>query len=211
MTGSERTPGLPRGEVTAVLAAVIGGGLVTLALLFGRGQDPADGSAIRVDAAGIVPSAAAAAPSAPGRWSNGSNSRWKSDRPRDVVLELPADNKVSVWMKHVRPMLVVRCMNRSTEAFVFTESAAAIETQDENHTVQIGFDGEPATTERWPDSVEHDALFAPDGEAFARRVAGAKTMTFAFKPHNALPVEATFNVSGFEPLIAPAAKQCGWN
>jgi hypothetical protein len=202
---------LPRGEVTAVLAAVIGGGLVTLALLFGRGGAPADTAAVRVEAAGVIPSRPGVVPSAPGRWSNGSHSRWKSDRPKDLVLELPADNKVAAWMKSVRPMLVVRCMKKSTEAFVFTESAARIETQDENHTVHVSFDGEPASTERWPDSVEHDALFAPNGEAFVRRLARAKTMSFGFSPHNAQPVQARFNVSGLDALIEPAAKQCGWN
>jgi hypothetical protein len=200
---------VPRGEVTAALAAVIGGALVTLAVLFGRGGAPPD-TAARVAAAGVIPTTSHVVPAAPGRWSNGSHSRWKSDRPKDLVLELPADNKVSVWMRSVRPMLVVRCMKRSTEVFVFTESAARIETQDENHTVQISLDGAPASTERWPDSVEHDALFAPNGEAFARRLLSASTMSFGFSPHNAQPVEVRFNVSGLRPLIEPAAKQCGW-
>jgi hypothetical protein len=201
---------VPRGEVTAALGAIIGGALVTLAVLFGRGGAPDEAMVPHVDAAGIMPSKAHVVPSAPGRWSNGSHSRWKSDRPKDLVLELPADNKVPVWMKSVRPMLVVRCMNKSTEVFVFTESAAQIETQDENHAVQIGFDGEPPSTERWPDSVEHDALFAPNGQAFARRLLNARTMNFAFSPHNAQPVQARFNVSGLRPLIEPAAKRCGW-
>jgi hypothetical protein len=130
--------------------------------------------------------------------------------PKNVVLELPAENKVPVWLKHARPMLVVRCMGKSTEVFVFTDSAAAIEPQDEDHTVHVGFDKDPASTERWPDSIEHDALFAPDGEAFARRLARAQTMRFSFSPHNALPVEAHFNVSGFGELIEPVATRCGW-
>lgn len=200
----------PRGEVTAALAAVIGGGLVGLALLFGSADAPPDSAGADVQAAGVVPAASPALPRAPGRWSNGSDSRWKSARARDLVLELPADNRVAVWMKHVRPMLVVRCMNRSPEVFVFTETAAKIETQDENHTVHISFDGQPAAAERWPDSVEHDALFAPDGEAFLRKLVAAKTLSFGFSPHNAMPVEVRFNVSGLDALIQPAAKQCGW-
>jgi hypothetical protein len=64
-------------------------------------------------------------------------------------------------MNYVRPLLVVRCMKK-TEAFVYTGSALRIEPNTEDHTVSFRFDDEPARTERWPDSAEHDALFAPD-------------------------------------------------
>ena len=196
--------------MTAALAAVIGGGLVGIALLFGGSDAPAEDEQASVQAASVLPSAAPATTDIAGRWSNGSHSRWKSARPKDLVLELAADNRIGVWMKHVRPMLVVRCMKGTPEVFVFTETAAKIEPQDENHTVRVAFDGEPASLERWPDSVEHDALFAPDADAFLRRVMRARTMTFRFSPHNATPAEVRFNVSGLDTLIQPAAKQCGW-
>lgn len=203
-------PRAPRGEVTAALAAVIGGGLVGIALLFGGADGTSEDEQVVVQAASVVPSSAPATTDVAGRWSNGSHSRWKSARRKDLVLELPADNRIGVWMKHVRPMLVVRCMNRTPEVFVFTETAAKIEPQDENHSVRVAFDDEPASVERWPDSVEHDALFAPDADAFLRRLMRARTLTFGFSPHNATPAEVRFNVSGLDALIQPAAKQCGW-
>jgi hypothetical protein len=199
---------LPNRELTAAAAAVIGGCLLMAAFLIDHNAPPMDASA-----AGIaVPRQTApvvVAPTHP-KWTSGSHSRWRTANPRNAVFELAAQNKVPVWMKHVRPMLVVRCLSKNTEAFVFIESAAAIESQDEDHTVQVAFDNEPASVERWPDSVEHDALFAPAGDAFVRRMARARTMRFAFTPHNALPTEAQFEVSGFSELIEPVAKQCGW-
>jgi hypothetical protein len=132
-----------------------------------------------------------------------------SNQRRGVAFELYAENKVPIWQRQAHPILVVRCQANRTEAFVFIESAARIESEDENHTVRIGFDDEPEMTERWPDSAEHDALFAPDGAAFARRVTRASRLRFGYTPHNAAPVVATFAVSGLADLIAPAARQCG--
>ena len=99
-------------------------------------------------------------------------------------------------MKQVRPTLVVRCMDKRTDVFVYTDSAARIEEQDENHTVRVAFDGDEGAHERWPDSVEHDALFAPDGKAMAGRILASRQMRFTFSPHNAAPVTATFEVGG---------------
>ncbi len=100
-------------------------------------------------------------------------------------------------------------MGKRTEAFVYTGSALKIEPNSEDHTVSFGFDDEGGRSERWPDSAEHDALFAPDGAAFAQRVMNAKNLRFGYTPHNAEPVEAQFHVDGLAELIAPAAKDCG--
>ena len=100
-------------------------------------------------------------------------------------------------------------MDKRTDVFVYTDSAARIEEQDENHTVRVAFDGEAGAHERWPDSVEHDALFAPDGKAMAARLLAARQMRFTFSPHNAAPVTATFEVAGLGELLAPIAKRCG--
>lgn len=113
-------------------------------------------------------------------------------------------------MRTVQPALVVRCMSKSIQAFVVTESALKIEAQTEDHTVTFSFDDEPTVTEQWPDSEEHDALFAPDGTLFAGRVMQARTLRFSYTPHNASLVTVYFNVSGLAPLIEPAARECGW-
>jgi hypothetical protein len=112
-------------------------------------------------------------------------------------------------MREVRPLLVVRCLPKTTEVFVFTQSAALIEAQTEDHTVVYSFDDEPETRELWPDAAEHDALFAPDGAAFAKRLMTARTLRFGFTPHNAAPVTAHFHVSGLRDMAEPAANNCG--
>ena len=101
-------------------------------------------------------------------------------------------------------------MAKKTEAFVYTGSALRIEPNTEDHTVNFRFDDEPSHPEHWPDSAEHDALFAPDAVAFARRVMNAHSLRFGYHPHNAEPVEAVFEVSGLTELFGPSAKDCGW-
>ena len=80
----------------------------------------------------------------------------------------------------------------------------------ENRAAGGSLDAEPVKTERWPDSDDHDALFAPDGAAFADRLVHAQTLRFGYSPHNASDVVAQFHVSGFAALIEPVAKECGW-
>ncbi len=205
-------PALSRVEIVAGGLAVVGAGLATLAVLAARSAPTAD--AVAAPASIVAPQPAALPPAAmmtrsgPGWTAN--NARWVGNARKSVAFELPAHNKVSVWMRDVRPLLVVRCIPGGTDVFVFTASAAMIEPQTEDHTVRFAFDEEAEIRELWPDSAEHDALFAPDGAAFARRLMDVSTFRFAFTPHNAAPATAHFQVSGLRERLEPVAKACGW-
>jgi hypothetical protein len=203
-------PRLSRREIATLAVGVVGSFLV-FGLLMARGAASpvsnvkvAPASAASQSAPDIVAGPAASGPS----WI--ANPAWVGRARQSVAFELAARNEVQVWMRKVRPVLIVRCMARGTEAFVFTDSAARMEPQDEDHTVRVQFDNEAVVTERWPDSQEHDALFARDGAAFAHRLMQARTLEFGFTPHNAEPVVAQFDVAGLAPLLTPAARQCGW-
>lgn len=209
--------------VAAIAVAVVLGGAATFMLLNARSASvaqalsPADGKGNALtarDAAAVADSpksgvAHRTASTATSKWSARNQGRWISNHPRSLAFELEAENRAPVWMKHVRPVLVVRCLAKTTDVFVFTESAAAIEPGDEDHSVRIALDGQADVVERWPDSVDHDALFAPDGAAFARRLASARTLRFGFTPHNAPFVTVEFDVRGFSDVIAPVAERCG--
>jgi hypothetical protein len=144
------------------------------------------------------------------RWSRVNDGRWVGTRGQTAAFELPATGRVHVWMRDVTPVLVVRCEKGNAEAFVYTQSAARMEPQDGDHTVQVSFDGAGASSERWPDSAEHDALFARNPQEFTRQMTQSRTLQFGFTPHNAEPIVATFVLDGLEPLLASSAKQCGW-
>jgi hypothetical protein len=115
---------------------------------------------------------------------------------------------VPVWMDRVRPMLAVRCVSRYVEVFVMIRSAASIEGSSEHHTVRVSLDAEPETTEHWLDSIDKQALFTPDPQALADRLAGASRMRFGFTPYNASPVTADFDVRGFNVPLEAMSRTC---
>ena len=197
-------------ELLGAALAVAGGCVVTLAVLTAGGE-PVEDATMEVSAAAARPRLTAATlmtrDAGPGWTAN--RARWAGNAPRSFAFEVPSHNRIGIWMREVRPLLVVRCLPETTDVFVFTQSAAMIEAQTEDHTVVFGFDDEPETRELWPDAAEHDALFAPDGAAFAKRVLNAATLRFGFTPHNAAPVTAHFQVSGLGKMVVPAAKGCG--
>jgi hypothetical protein len=202
----------------AVAAAVAGGALATMLVMNVQpSAEPAPRPMARAAAAapaspGPGSNAAAAAPpaidpAAPVKWSSKTQARWVAASRHAAAFELPAERSIAVWNDTVTPVLVVRCSKGRVDTFVYTNSAARIESEDDNHTVRLVFDGQEGTHQRWPDSIEHDALFAPDGRALAVRLSSAQSFRFTFTPHNADPATALFDVRGLGEKLA-ATKAC---
>jgi hypothetical protein len=143
------------------------------------------------------------------KWVRARQPGWMTDGSRIVSFELEAENDVRVWMKHVRPVLAVRCLGRHTEVFVITDSAMSIEPTPDQHTVHVSFDGGAEAEERWLDSDAKRELFAPDGVALARQLASAHTMRFGFTPYNGSAAVVEFDVRGLAGLLEPVARTCG--
>jgi hypothetical protein len=187
------------------------GAAAVVGLLVGV-RSPAPAAAASGGAAAATPVAASApvagetATDKPGDWTI---TVRRTRRIPEVTFELVADNDVGLMDRRTRPMLVLRCSS-VLEAFVITGGAAAIEDDDHGHTVGIGFNGAAPATERWLDSEERDALFAPEPAAFMKRLAGASTMRFEFVPFGAPRASARFNVRGFDALTSKMPKACGW-
>jgi hypothetical protein len=208
----EHTPAKDRSTPRTLLmiaGGVLVGAAVTLGALAARGSSS--------DATVSQPAAATPSPAAPAApkpafthtW-NSANREWIGDHRNAAAFELLSETTVPIWQRQAQPILVVRCMSKRIEAFVFIESAAQIEPDDDRHTVRFRFDDGPEVTERWADSEEHDALFAPAGAAFAKKLTQARSLTFSYRPHNAPRVATEFHVSGLGDLIHPVAARCGW-
>jgi hypothetical protein len=227
-TGAQAKPAGSR-MGTRQLAMVGGGVLAAGALIFtilgmrgAASPEPAAAPAPARRAPASAPARSKAAPAAAAavkpvtvdadapRWSRVNDGRWVGTRGQTAAFELSATGRVHVWMRDVTPVLVVRCEKGNAEAFVYIQSAARMEPQDGDHTVQVSFDGAGPASQRWPDSAEHDALFARNAPEFTRQLTQSRTLQFGFTPHNAEPVVATFVLDGLEPLLASSAKLCGW-
>jgi hypothetical protein len=186
------------------------GSVMTFALGGSRDGTPIAVTGSKPTASKKTAATAAPAPEFTQTWSSARRAYWTANQRHAAAFEVPAEKTVAIWMNYVRPILVVRCMNKRVETFVYTGSALKIEPNTEDHTVHFSFNDEAGRSEQWADSAEHDALFAPDGAAFAQQLLAAKSFRFGYTPHNAEPVEAQFHVDGLEEVIAPAAKDCGW-
>lgn len=143
-------------------------------------------------------------------WTGRRQAGWARDGSKTISFDLQAIRDVPIWMSRARPTLSVRCLYRTTEVFVATGSPASIESQPSTHTVRVQIDDDPEQSQQWMDSESSKELFAPNGVALVRQLAGAKRMRFAFTPYNAEPVTAEFAVAGFEKLAGLVASTCGW-
>lgn len=196
-------------EKSLAAASVVGAGVLTLIVLMTRTggtvstAPPPSSKPIPVRASAIT--SAPVVGSSPA-WTEENRATWIAGARGALAFEVQADKPVGVWMRTVRPSLVVRCEENLLDVFVFTDSAAKIEPETIDHTVSLRFDEGEEMSTRWPDADTHDALFAPNGASFAKRLAAAHTLRFGFTPHNAGPVTMHFPVAGLAPLLARAAK-----
>jgi hypothetical protein len=207
---------VPVGGAKLGSLALIGGGSVVvcvMALIVIQSLRPA-ASPQPIATPRSTPAPVAAAPvveSAPApTWDGNRQATWANDGSRTISFELKATHDVNVWMSRVRPVLVVRCLYRTTEVFVATKSAASIEGQSGSHTVRLQIDDDAELVQQWTDSVSSQELFAPNSVALARRLASAERLRFSFTPYNASPVNAEFSVQGFDKLAALVGNTCGW-
>ena len=203
-----------RREILLVAAALAGAALLIVGFMLVRRVPEATVSAApaSVSPRTSPPSTASTSASAPAvtpSWSTEHKARWLGGE-RGAAWELAADDVVQTWFGPSHPLLVVRCASRTIDAIVYTGSPMMIEPHVDGKTVRVTVDNEETSTERWMDADHRDALFAPDGAAFAQRLLHATTLQFSYTPHNFSPVVARFHVTGLAPLIERSGRECGW-
>jgi hypothetical protein len=136
----------------------------------------------------------------------------KMDDSKTIFYRLEAEEEIAGWLKQHRPSLMIRCKEGKTDAFIVTGMASSVEYGlTDEHTVTLRFDDAAAQKQRWADSTDDEALFAPNPVAFARRVATSRRLRFGWTPFNASPVIAEFNTDGFETGARELATSCRWS
>ena len=192
--------------VAAAVSLFVG---IVAILVLGRATSPAN-QPVEVLRVASKPDASTIVEQAPlPVWIGSRTASWMRDGSKTIGFELQASNEVPIWMTRTRPLLVVRCLSRTTEVFVVT-GAASIEPQSGVHTVRLQIDDEEAALQQWVDSESRQELFAPNGVALTKRLAQARRVRFGFTPYNAGPVVADFVVEGFDKLAGLVAGTCGW-
>ena len=157
------------------------------------------------------PRPASEPPPTGGKWT-ASQSTSEMDDSKGVSLHLDADNEIQGWIAKNRPTLIVRCRENRTQVYVITGMASSIETSDdlEAHTVRVRIDDRAAERQRWTDSTDDKALFAPSPLQLARDLTKAKTLRLEFTPFQASPATVIFDVTGLDHHIGKVAAACKW-
>jgi hypothetical protein len=193
-------------------AAAIAGIVVLLAFPGARAGVPAEARPTAVAPAPLRP--ASPPPqiesTPPPTWTGARRTTWARDGSKTIAFSLAATQDLPVWMNHARPALVVRCLSRTTEAFVVLDTSTTYEQDADRRTVRVQWDDGPLNTQYWGVSESGRELFAPDGKEFVVRAAAAHTLRFGFTPFNASPVTAEFAVQGFDKMAELVASTCGW-
>lgn len=132
------------------------------------------------------------------------------DGSETVTLDLDSEDSIQGWVKSEKPTLIIRCKENRTEVYVVTGMAASVEFGTEGHTVRTRLDDRKPVSQRWSDSTDHKALFAPNPIPLAKRLANAKKLAFEFTPFEASPAIAEFDLTGLESHLGKVASACGW-
>jgi hypothetical protein len=218
MTGTAAPAVSAQPRATQLMLVVVGGaGMIAgiaCVLAFGwlRGDAPVRTAAAAAPAPTAPTKSVAAAikESAPApAWTGRRTATWAHDGSKTVSFQLDATHEVPVWMSRVRPTIVVRCLSRSTQAYVAIGTSAGFEEDTDHRTVRLQWDDGQPTAEKWLTSESGQELLVPNGVAFVRQLAKSQRLRFGFTPFNAPPATVDFAVQVFE-AASLVASTCGW-
>ena len=151
------------------------------------------------------------APISKGKWDL-SYSVSPMDDSRTVVLKLDAENVIQGWPDNTElPYMIIRCKENKTELYIRTGMSAMPEygLYNEN-TVRIRVDDNKPYKERWSESTDNEALFAPNAIGLAKKLNKAERMLFEFTPYNSNSQLAEFDVRGLNYYLSEIADTCNW-
>ncbi len=135
----------------------------------------------------------------------------KIDDLLTVILDVDGDTEFRGWLKTATPVLVLRCKEGKTEAYVITSMHAHVERSSlDAATVTIRLDDAKAFQTKMSESTDGEALFFPEAKSFILRLAKHKQMLFQFVPFNSSPTMTTFPINGLEEAIKPLRATCRW-
>lgn len=140
------------------------------------------------------------------------------DDAQNIDASIEADNQIQAWLDAPRPVLHVGCYDGKISVYVWTGTAASVETY--GHKVTLRFDNNPEFSEDyWVDSDDNKALFEMDDDwegtnpahNLIVQMVQSKTLLFQFTPFNANPVIAQFDLQGLSAHIDEITKPCNWS
>ncbi len=135
----------------------------------------------------------------------------KMDDSSTVVLSLQAENEANAWLDTIYAKLIVRCSEHKTDVYIDTGTSANPELGLYNQfTVRLRLDDKKPLTQRWTESTNNTALFAPNAISLAKKLADSKSLIFEFTPFNSNTARIEFKTEGLGNLLPQVANACNW-
>ena len=133
----------------------------------------------------------------------------KMDDSKRITLALFSTEPVEVWLKKVRPTLLVRCLEGKPDVIVETRTAATPELGNyKGATVRLRLDKAKPFRENWSEATNNEALFAPNPRRLIKQLQQTETMVFEFTPFNAGTTSVQFNVKGLDKHLTEFKSIC---
>lgn len=142
-----------------------------------------------------------------GKW-NVNQQISQIDDSTNVFLKLESNELVESGYKKVRPVLVLRCAENKTNAYIMWNLHLGLD-----HTVVlIRFDKKRAQKQTWSISTNHEAIFVKEYSPifFIKKLMRHNKLLVQLIPHGENPVMATFDIQGLSESIGPLKKACHW-
>lgn len=125
----------------------------------------------------------------------------------NVLLSLNAEQAVRSGYNTVTPVLIIRCSEGKTNAFISWDIYLGLESA----TMLTRLDKEAAVTETWDISTDNKAVFVSGSDIeFAKQLMKHQTLLAQITPYGESPVMTTFEVGGLTEAIKPLREVCKW-
>lgn len=150
-----------------------------------------------------VPTPKPPAPAESGQW-NVSTETSPIDNSQNVYLVLEANESIPGLAGRVQPVLVMRCKEGRTEAYINWKVYLGLDTT----TVLTRLDGENATRTTWSISTDNKATFHSHADRFLRQLAGHQKLLAQVIPFGESPAMVTFSTAGLDEAAKPLQEAC---
>ncbi|KAB8141850.1 hypothetical protein F8S13_17080 [Chloroflexia bacterium SDU3-3] len=143
-----------------------------------------------------------------GKWDVSNDTSSFDDSPL-VTLMLNSEEQFTNGLgKEIQPVLILRCKERYTEAYIVTGVPPDVESGNLDHaSVRIRLDQQKAELINMGQSTDGKGLFFPDA-AIIDRMAKHERLLFSFTPFQQSPTEMSFDLRGLPDVLPQLRAAC---
>jgi type VI secretion system VasI family protein len=147
----------------------------------------------------------------PGIWINRVSKDAMSDFENSVwVVGSSTEISSQLGINNVTPTLFARCSDSKTNVFVNWDRFITSGGVDNEQQVSYRIDDKKVVRTDWLMSTDFEATFSNNAVALLKALKGGKQLRVSTIPYGDNEVQASFDITGIDVVVADIAKRCGW-